>query len=123
MQACNFICARWGLEAIKNRRLKISTLDSLNDPFEVLPFDLSNVEHRIALEGTKDGMNQKTGLLCFCKHWHNPLMWAHYADRHRGICLGFEIAEDRQGEVRYISRPLLFAGASLETEKRSKNTA
>jgi hypothetical protein len=42
-------------------------------------------------------------------------MWAHYADSHKGICLGFEIAEDYYKEVNYISEPLPFAGPSLET--------
>jgi hypothetical protein len=22
--------------------------------------------------------------------WHNPLLWSHYADRHRGMALGFD---------------------------------
>jgi hypothetical protein len=26
---------------------------------------------------------------CLCPDVHNTLMWAHYADRHRGICLEF----------------------------------
>jgi hypothetical protein len=34
-------------------------------------------------------------LLCFSRTWSNPLMWAHYADQHRGLCLGFEILDDK----------------------------
>jgi len=26
--------------------------------------------------------------------WHHPLLWAHYADKHQGLCLGFDVAEN-----------------------------
>jgi hypothetical protein len=32
----------------------------------------------------------KWGLVCFAQHPNNILMWPHYADQHRGMCLGFE---------------------------------
>lgn len=31
------------------------------------------------------------GVICFTKLPNNILMWSHYADRHRGLCLGFSI--------------------------------
>ncbi|MGH9611570.1 MAG: hypothetical protein ACRD4P_00670 [Bryobacteraceae bacterium] len=36
----HFICEKYGLDDIKNRRLKISQIQDLNDPFEFLGFDL-----------------------------------------------------------------------------------
>jgi hypothetical protein len=38
-------------------------------------------------------MAQQYGLLCFSLDWHNPLLWSHYADRHRGLALGFDVDE------------------------------
>lgn len=38
-------------------------------------------------------MSEKYGLLCFCETWQSPLLWNHYADRHKGICLGFDVRE------------------------------
>ena len=32
----------------------------------------------------------KMGFVCFSPHWNNTLMWAHYADKFNGFCLGFE---------------------------------
>jgi len=29
---------------------------------------------------------------CFTSSWDNELMWSHYADKHRGICVGFDIS-------------------------------
>jgi hypothetical protein len=38
------------------------------------------------------------GVLCFCKYEEetddNILMWAHYADKHRGVCLKFDTDKD-----------------------------
>ena len=48
------------------------------------------------------------GLLCFSLDWHNPLLWSHYADRHRGIALGFDVDEQTLKPVSYTkTRPVL----------------
>jgi hypothetical protein len=40
--------------------------------------------------------------------WHNPLLWSHYGDRHRGIALGFEVADPILKPVSYVEqRPIL----------------
>ena len=36
------------------------------------------------------------GVACFSRCNDNLLMWSHYADRHKGICLKFEVAKDRE---------------------------
>lgn len=30
---------------------------------------------------------------CFTSAWDNELMWSHYADKHKGICLGFDLSQ------------------------------
>jgi len=30
-----------------------------------------------------------TGFTCFTEEWSNRLMWAHYAQSHKGLCIGF----------------------------------
>ncbi len=47
--------------------------------------------------------------------WSNPVIWAHYGDKHRGLCLGFEVPEmhgdpenDESHHVNYIATLLLF---------------
>ena len=40
-------------------------------------------------EANKDNI-ERHGICCFSKKWDNNLMWAHYADRHKGICIGFD---------------------------------
>lgn len=29
---------------------------------------------------------------CFTSSWDNELMWSHYADKHKGICIGFDLS-------------------------------
>jgi hypothetical protein len=47
-------------------------------------------------------------MLCFSLTWHNPLLWSHYADRHRGLALGFDVADEILKPVSYVAkRPTL----------------
>jgi len=39
-------------------------------------------------------VTQSKGLACFMSSCDNLLMWAHYADSHKGVCLKFDILED-----------------------------
>ena len=48
------------------------------------------------------------GISCFSKKHNNILMWSHYADNHRGVCLKFNISDevffDEFHPVTYINR-------------------
>lgn len=104
MRVYHFLNEKYGLEAIKKGRLKISRMDDLNDPFEFLAVNLGNKEFRNAMRQTVAGLNQKYGLICFSKNWSNPLLWSHYANRHRGICLGFDVPRSYLSEITYIDK-------------------
>lgn len=104
MQVYHFINARFGLDSIRCRRLRISRLMELNDPFEFLGVDLSDRTFRKALRETKRELSKTKGLLCFSKTWTNPVLWSHYADKHRRLCLGFEVPNTHLGKVRYVKK-------------------
>lgn len=69
---------------------------------QTLDYDKEEVRNKIE---EKDGlielvtkavdnvMNRK-GICCFAKKDTEILMWSHYADNHKGICLGFDVRED-----------------------------
>ncbi len=38
---------------------------------------------------------ESTGVICFTERPDNILMWAHYASKHEGVCLGFEGLPER----------------------------
>jgi Protein of unknown function (DUF2971) len=94
-----------GLGNIALRRVKISRFADLNDPFELLAVDLKDRRHRKAFRETKEILNESKGLICLSKSWRNPLLWGHYAEKHTGIALGFEVSENLVAEVIYAKSP------------------
>ena len=119
MRVYHFLPADCAFEDIEKRQIKISEIDQLNDPFELWCVYQKDRRLRIALRDFKKEMSARYGMLCFSRHWHSPVLWSHYADKHRGICLGFEI--DRQGlqEISYLTkRPTLRIPPTLEDAKQ-----
>ena len=99
----HFLKAKHALDDLRHCRLKISRIMELNDPFEFLGVDLSDPTLRRALKKTKQQLSKTNGLLCFSKTWRNPVLWGHYADSHRGICLGFDVPRTFLTEVKYVT--------------------
>lgn len=108
MRVYHYAPADHALSGISLRRLKISRLSDLNDPFELAAVNLgSRKSLRGAVRALKDTLDLSRGLLCFSKTWHNPVMWSHYASRHRGVCMGFDLRDDLGKDVAYASKRLL----------------
>jgi hypothetical protein len=94
--------AQYALSSLALRRIKVARFEDLNDPFELLAVDLGIKEHRKAFRTYRKELNETRGLICFSRAWRNPLLWGHYAEKHAGVCLGFEIPE------KYLS-PVIYA--------------
>lgn len=115
MRVYKFLDAKFGIKSLSEKRLKISTLEDLNDPFELIPYDLSDRTNRFAAQRARDELSRNRGMLCFSATWHDPVLWAHYSDKHKGICIGFEIPEDVGMPVQYVQNRLPFPDtATLE---------
>jgi hypothetical protein len=107
-RAYHFAPAEFAVQDLRYQRLKIARLDELNDPFELWAIAQPDRRLRQALRQTKADFARLYGLLCFSLTWHNPLLWSHYADRHRGLALGFDVAEEILKPVSYVAtRPTL----------------
>lgn len=106
MRVHHFVKAEFGIEDIRLRRLKIATINDLNDPFEFLGASSPNREIRRRFEIVKQKLSEKVGMLCFSRNWSNPVQWSHYADKHRGLCLGFEVPSSCLRRVAYSGRRL-----------------
>jgi hypothetical protein len=98
--------ANHALNNVALRRLKISRIDDLNDPFELMGADLRDKEQRHAFRKSREEIHSGKGLICFSRSWGNPMIWSHYADKHRGICLGFDVNDSVLRSVDYIEKPL-----------------
>lgn len=98
----HFTAQEHAIADIVLRRLKIARINELNDPFEFVGSDLSDRAWRDTLMGLKDAFSEQFGLICFSRTWRDPVQWSHYADHHRGICLGFDISPAMVVQVNYV---------------------
>jgi hypothetical protein len=106
MRVYKFLDAHFGMKTLAEKRLKISTLDDLNDPFELRCFEMTDKIKRKALNLAREDWGSDKGVLCFSSDWCDPVIWAHYSDKHRGLCLGFEIPDNAGKTIQYVSERL-----------------
>jgi hypothetical protein len=109
----HFTTADHALNDLHNRHLKIAQFDDLNDPFELKSVNLCDPVlaqafdgiEEIGFEGFKAGTARRWGLLCFSEEKTDVLQWSHYAERHKGICLGFNVTggQGKFGRVQYVT--------------------
>jgi hypothetical protein len=93
--------ARYALNNIDHRRIKVARFSEANDPFELLAVSMSTPGIRSGVRSLKRSLDETDGFLSFTENWSSPVLWAHYADRHRGICLGFDLPRDSVQKVSY----------------------
>lgn len=93
MRLYYYTAKQWGMKSLWEKRLKIAEYADLNDPFELLPFELIDKDARKHIKNVVSVLSKEHGVLCFSESWQSTLMWAHYADKHKGVCLGFEIED------------------------------
>lgn len=119
MELYHFMAKEHAISCIEESRLKVATLENMNDPYEfhVLIDEYTSQE---ADEYFKNHFNDKLGFWCFSKNLENPVQWAHYADNHRGICLKFEIKDSLLQEITYLDQPKKI---STEDENWKEETA
>jgi len=83
------------IELLVNRELWFAKPDSLNDPFECqsnLDTIFSTMSDSSNTSGVLSRLNSM-GICSFSRARKNQLMWAHYADEHKGFCIGFNEAK------------------------------
>lgn len=97
----HFTTKFFGLEDIEKRRLKVARITELNDPFEFLAPRAASENEMMASQTNLALINDIMGILCFNSDWNNPVHWSHYAAKHQGICLGFDVDISSCFEVIY----------------------
>lgn len=98
-----------GIEKVlKDKTIKFSNPLNFNDPFDcdirlldVVKPDLSGLFDRLALEDLSDNsildesfsstIYSRLRISCFSKVYDEILMWSHYAEKHKGICVGYNV--------------------------------
>ena len=68
MRVYHFIAEKWAKEALKTKRLKVSNINTLNDPFELhAGFSKPNNLLRDTFRDFKEEISKEIGILCFSK--------------------------------------------------------
>jgi len=111
--------AQYGISNIALRRIKVSRFGELNDPFELLGVSLADAAKRKAFRLTKEEIDKEKGLICFSRSWKNPVLWGHYAEKHTGMALGFDIPDAYLIPVIY-SKHLIDADLHLKKARPTK---
>jgi hypothetical protein len=85
---------KWAKVILKERRLKLARFGELNDPFELSLIDNRPHATRRVVRLVTDHLHNAIGVICFGAGWASPVMWAHYANKHVGVALGFDVADE-----------------------------
>ncbi|WP_095111721.1 DUF2971 domain-containing protein [Pseudomonas sp. Irchel 3H7] len=115
---CNY---EYGLKNIINRRLKVARIMELNDPFELMAYELTDKVKREAVKNLKIAFALQFGFLCFSRSYRSPVQWAHYGDKHKGICLGFDVSSDILHQVEYTGARKIFHPGLVDTQEKAFN--
>ena len=105
MRLYHYLESKWALDNIRRRRLKLSKIDDMNDPYEWACVRAADDASQATLERARRDIAELHGVLCFSRSWNKILMWSHYGGRHGGICLGFDVpdGEGRFMEIKYLN--------------------
>jgi hypothetical protein len=88
---------------LPERRMRLSRFHRLNDPFELRSVKLEGGRPaRRAFNALMQHWDNRLGVICMGKHWRSPVMWAHYANNHSGVCLGFDVPDDKAHPISYV---------------------
>lgn len=108
MKLYKYTAADYGLAAIRDKRLKVTTVADANDPNEWLPvmrdpdtgFDW-NADPKFKGQ-FRYFWSHEYGFVSLSKENKSLLMWGHYADKFRGTVLAFNVMdESKMKEVDY----------------------
>lgn len=86
---------------LPEQRIRLSTFDTVNDPFELLGAVQGDREMRRQFEWLYNHWVATLGFVSFSDSWKSPLMWAHYARNHTGVCLGVEVPDQEPMRINY----------------------
>lgn len=71
---------------VRNSAIEGNSEDIIKSEIERIKADPNRIQ--LSIDSLKNEV-QKLGISCFSQDGENPLMWAHYADKHKGVCIAF----------------------------------
>jgi hypothetical protein len=96
---------RFFADIILKQRLYAAPYFDLNDPMEGRYLYNGEQSMNKDVEQILSGKKNKVRIVSLSRNHDNELMWAHYANGHRGVAVGVELDPNR-----YDVRPILYDG-------------
>jgi hypothetical protein len=102
---------------LRNNEFYYSFPHEFNDPFDIFtpPPDFNDFSEGQWYQLVKDGYEPLSWeneiiVCCFSAVKDNILMWSHYAEKHTGICLGFEVINNDEKKYLLMNEELGLSG-------------
>ena len=115
--------AKYGINSLSSATLKLGNVLEFNDPYDSL-ISLTHPDPKVLQSKLDEGAAKQRaaqfgayGILCLTENPQSTCSWAHYAENHAGIALGFELDVSREDliKIKYqLSRPYLDITKPLE---------
>ncbi len=118
------------MSIITQNRVYFARAEELNDPYEGFArVDTGSLRRIFPALGCEDceleeavrlDMRRKLRIFALSETSSSSTMWSHYADSHRGICIGFNTADMKNLEpVEYLSETPIIVGEDAESIYKS----
>lgn len=106
----------YNIRNIETGMIHLSNIGLFNDAYEGIP-----VSAYSSLSGKqKSALSMMANVVCFSESFDNNLMWSHYADSHRGLCVEYDIKRlSDKNTIRKIF-PVLYDGERISNCELNK---
>ncbi|MBQ8771667.1 MAG: DUF2971 domain-containing protein [Clostridia bacterium] len=90
---------------------KIKALARLGGADLQLDGELDDIKTKItsAIQSIKDKINEMFGISCFARRNDNILMWSHYANKHTGFCVEYDLSKLKSQEAMLMLYPVIYS--------------
>lgn len=109
----------WTMETIKSEDVYIVPATKLNDNFEGAPYGILSSYSTDMLEIER--IQGEVYVKSFSCKKNNNLMWSHYGDSHKGICIGYDFSLAPHDVINHLY-PVQYSDVRF-TSKYSRNIA
>lgn len=98
------------MRLITSGTISFSSYQNFNDPYELccLAHGPSNINNMMKMHNQINLWGRNSVILCLTRQPLNPLMWAHYADSHKGVVIGIDVTHDKFTSLETNILPIQF---------------
>jgi len=86
---------RYLFDLLVNQEFWFSKPKDFNDPFDTSQSNFQEYKEWL-VKSMKEDYEEKIGVCCFSLDPKSILMWSHYSDNHKGVCLKFDRLKDME---------------------------